>query len=291
MSKLATAYSADVPEFTTRFGVNALSPAIGAEIRDLDLSEKIDSETLAALRQVLLDRKVIFFRDQEITTEQHLEFARLFGEVEVHPFLPALPDYPEVLSLTHDRERPGRENIWHSDVTWRLEPSLGSVLRATEVPEHGGDTLFSCMYSAYEGLSDEIKSEINGRTAIHDFERFRFEMRMQGKSEAEIEEANKLYPEAEHPVVRTHPETGRKALYVNSAFTRRIVDLEPERSKELLDFLYSRAAIPEYQCRFRWQKNSIAFWDNRACQHYAVSDYWPAQRSVERVTIIGDRPR
>jgi taurine dioxygenase len=208
----------------------------------------------------------------------------------VHPFAPSKPGYPEVLAITHDREHPGRENTWHSDVTWRIEPSLGSVLRAVEVPPVGGDTLFADMYAAYEGLSDDVKAEIEGAIAMHDFGHFRTGMRRQGKSEAEIEAFNQAYPMVEHPVVRTHPETGRKALYVNAAFTQHIVGLEKDRSDALLRKLYAQAAIPEYQCRFHWETNSIAFWDNRASQHYAASDYWPAVRRMERVTVIGDRP-
>ena len=268
-----------------------LTPTIGAEISGIDLSKPMTAGLLAALRQALLDWKVIFFRDQDISTEEHLAFARAFGELEVHPFAPQKPGYPEVLAITHDRDSKGRENVWHSDVTWRLCPSLGSVLRALEVPEVGGDTLFSDMYAAYEGLSDEVKERIDGAVAIHDFAHFRKMMRNRGMSEAEIEEMNRKYPMAEHPVVRTHPETGRKGIYVNTAFTQYIVGMERAESDALLAHLYAQAAIPEYQCRFRWQKNSIAFWDNRACQHYAVSDYWPAVRRMERVTIIGDRPR
>ena len=268
-----------------------LTPTIGAEISGIDLSKPMTADLLAALRQALLEWKVIFFRDQDITTEAHLAFARQFGELEVHPFAPHKPGYPEVLAITHDRDSKGRENVWHSDVTWRLCPSLGSVLRAIEVPEVGGDTLFSDMYAAYEGLSDEVKEKIDGAVAIHDFAHFRKLMRSRGKSEAEIEEMNRKYPMAEHPVVRTHPETGRKGIYVNTAFTQYIAGMDRAESDALLAHLYAQAAIPEYQCRFRWQKNSIAFWDNRACQHYAVSDYWPAVRRMERVTIIGDRPR
>jgi taurine dioxygenase len=267
-----------------------LTPTIGAEVSGIDVSEPLDAATRLALRQALLDWKVLFFRNQDITTEQHLAFARNFGDLEVHPFAPSKPGYPEVLAITHDRERPGRENTWHSDVTWRIEPSLGSILRAVEVPPVGGDTLFSDMYAAYDGLSDAVKAEIEGAVAVHDFAHFRTGMRRRGKSEAEIEAFNTAYPMVEHPVARTHPETGRKALYVNAAFTQHIVGMEPARSEALLKHLYAQAAIPEYQCRFRWEANSIAFWDNRASQHYAASDYWPAVRRMERVTVIGDRP-
>jgi taurine dioxygenase len=267
-----------------------LTPTIGAEGSGVDLSQPLDDGTRGAIRQALLDWKVLFFRDQDITTEQHLAFAGNFGALEVHPFAPSKRGYPEVLAITHDRDRPGRENTWHSDVTWRLEPSLGSVLRAVEVPPVGGDTLFADMYAAYEGLSDEVKAAIEAAVAVHDFAHFRVGMRRQGKSEAEIEAFNTAYPMVEHPVVRTHPETGRKAIYVNAAFTQSIVGLDKPDSDALLKHLYAQAAIPEYQCRFRWETNSIAFWDNRASQHYAASDYWPAVRRMERVTIIGDRP-
>jgi taurine dioxygenase len=268
-----------------------LTPTIGAEVGGVDLKHAADAVTLAALRQALLDWKVLFFRDQDITTDQHVAFARAFGPLEVHPFAPHKEGYPEVLAITHGPGNRGRENTWHSDVTWRLEPSLGSILRAIEVPEVGGDTLFADMYAAYENLKDDVKAEIDGRTAIHDFNHFRRGLRKAGKSEAEIEELNKKFPEAEHPIVRTHPETGRKGLYVNAAFTMRIVGMEKDRSDSLLRHLYAQASIPEDQCRFRWRKNSIAFWDNRSTQHYAVSDYYPAIRKMERVTVVGDRPR
>jgi taurine dioxygenase len=267
-----------------------LTPTIGAEVSGIDLSQPLRAADKTALRQALLDWKVLFFRDQDITTEQHLAFAANFGALETHPFAPSKPGYPEVLAITHDRDSRGRENTWHSDVTWRLEPSLGSVLRALEVPPVGGDTLFADMYAAYEGLSDEVKAEIDGAVARHDFTHFRAGMRRRGVSEAEIEAFGAAFPNPIHPVVRTHPETGRKALYVNAAFTVEIVGMEKARSDKLLRRLYAQAAIPEYQCRFRWETNSIAFWDNRASQHYAASDYWPAVRRMERVTIVGDKP-
>ena len=270
--------------------LSPLTPTIGAEVEGIDLRRPLDAATLISMRQALLDWKVLFFRDQDITTEQHLEFARQFGALEIHPFAPSKPGYPEVLAITHDRDNRGRENTWHSDVTWRIEPSLGSVLRAIEVPEVGGDTLFADMVAAYEGLKDEVKEKIEGRAAVHDFAYFRAGMRKRGMSEADIDAFNRQYPKVEHPVVRTHPETGRKGLYVNAGFTQHIVGMDEQESKSLLRHLYAQAAVPEYQCRFRWRKNSIAFWDNRSSQHYAASDYWPAVRCMERVTIVGDRP-
>lgn len=270
--------------------VEPLTATIGAEISGVDLAERLNDATRDALYAALLEWKVIFFREQNITTDQHLAFARGFGGLEVHPFAKHKPDYPEVLAITHNRESRGKENFWHSDVTWRAEPSLGSVLRALEIPPRGGDTLFADMYAAYDGLSDEVKDRIDGRTAVHDFAFFRTVLKKRGASEAEIEAFNKKYPPVEHPVVRTHPDTGRKGLYVNGAFTQYITGMDRADSDALLDHLYQQARVPEYQCRFKWAVNSIAFWDNRACQHYAVSDYWPETRRMERVTIIGDKP-
>lgn len=267
-----------------------LTPTIGAEVEGVDLARPLDGRTVSALRQALLDWKVLFFRDQDITTEQHLAFARNFGELEVHPFAPQKPGYPEVLAITHDANSRGKENTWHSDVTWRLEPSLGSILRALEIPPVGGDTLFADMYAAYDGLSDEVKAKVEGKVAVHDFVNFRKGMPKRGVSEEEIAAFDRQYPRAEHPVIRTHPETGRKAIYVNAGFTQHIVGMEKAENNALLAHLYAQAAIPEYQCRFRWSKNAIAFWDNRSSQHYAASDYFPAVRRMERVTVVGDRP-
>ncbi|MCL4157280.1 UNVERIFIED_CONTAM: hypothetical protein GTU68_039581 [Idotea baltica] len=242
------------------------------------------------LRSALLDRKVIFFRDQDITTEQHLAFARNFGELEIHPFGSPDPEYPEIFRITHGPDTPGYENQWHSDVTWRLAPSLGSVLRMKTTPPAGGDTVFADMGAAYDGLPDEIKKEIDGKVARHDFDLFRRGLIKRGASAEEVAQFDSQYPNPHHPIVRTHPETGRRTLFVNTSFTREIVGMDPARSEQLLALLYQQASFPEYQCRFSWEPNSIAFWDNRSCQHYAISDYWPHARSVERATIIGDEP-
>ena len=272
------------------FIINRLSPTIGGEILGVDLSKTLEEETKALIYEALLVYKVIFFRDQDISTEQHINFSKNFGELEIHPFAPKKESFPEVLVITHNEKSRGRENTWHSDVTWRMEPSLGSVLRMIEKPEHGGDTLFADMYAAYDNLSEEIKEKLEGAISVHDFANFRNRLIKEGKSDEEIEAFNKQYPMPEHPVIRTHPDTKKKVIYVNAAFTQYIKDWDPEESQQMLNFLYSRASVPEYQCRFAWQDNSIAFWDNRACQHYANSDYWPNVRKVERVTIIGDRP-
>ena len=268
----------------SRFSAAPLTPGIGAEIDGVDLSCDLPDETIADIRRALLTYKVIFFRDQNITQEQHIAFARRFGDLEIHPITPKDQPNPEIFHLT---ARPGTSrgaNVWHSDVTWRETPSLGSVLRARIMPEVGGDTLFADMVAAYEGLSPSMKAWLCTLTAVHDGGIF---AALQGKPESSFHE---LYPPQEHPVVRTHPETGEQALYVNSAFTTHIKGLSREESDWLLKRLYAQASFPEYQCRFRWKVNSIAFWDNRVCQHYAVADYFPAPRAMERVTVVGDRP-
>jgi taurine dioxygenase len=262
-----------------------MSPTIGAELRGVSLAS-VDDETFDEIHRALLEYKVIFFRDQDITPEQHVTFARRFGELETHPFVPHREGHPEVMVLEKNDRIGGYENVWHSDVTWRLAPSLGSVLLAREVPEVGGDTLFSDMYAAYEGLSDRIRASLEGLRAVHDFTHTfgRF------MSAEELAKKQEEFPPAEHPIVRTHPETGRKGLYVNAAFTSHIVGMDKEESDRLLGLLYGQASVPEYQCRFRWRRHSVAFWDNRAVQHYAASDYFPQRRLMERVTIVGDVP-
>jgi len=264
-----------------------MSPTIGAEIGGVSLADEIDDQTFAEIRRALLEYKVIFFRDQDITPAQHVAFARRFGELEVHPFLPHRDGHPEVVVFKKDENLGGYENVWHSDVTWRLEPSLGSVLLAREVPPVGGDTLFCDMYAAYDGLDDELRESLDGLRAVHDFTKTFGRL----LTPEQLEEKRREYPPAEHPVVRTHPETGRKGLYVNAGFTSHIAGMERAESRRLLDILYRQATVPEYQCRFRWRPLSVAFWDNRAAQHYAASDYYPSRRWMERVTICGDAPR
>lgn len=267
-----------------------LTPTIGTEVHNIMLGSDLDPSCVDYLTALLVERKVLFFRDQDISMEEHIAFARLFGELEVHPFTANDTAYPEVIHLVNDEQRPPFINVWHSDVTWRAEPSLGSILRAREVPEVGGDTLFANMEAAYDALSDELKAQIDGLAAEHDNETFLRGMRQRGATEEEIEAKRAEFPPSIHPVVRTHPISGKKSIYVNRVFTRRIVNMDPQASAELLNELYLQAWIPDFQCRFRWRPNSFAFWDNRAAQHYAAADYWPARRAMERVTIMGDRP-
>ncbi|MGN6500170.1 MAG: TauD/TfdA dioxygenase family protein [Tsuneonella sp.] len=265
--------------------IHPLTPAIGAEILDIDLGAEDIAERIPAIRAALLEFGVIFFRDQHLTPEQHIAFARHFGDLEIHPATPKDQPNPEILRIAHGPDSRGQENAWHSDVTWREKPSLGSILRAVEVPEVGGDTLFANMHVAYERLSPQMKRLCEGLAAVHDIARV-FARRL-GKRPEELHEQ---YRPMRHPVIRTHPESGKPAIYVNTAFTSHIEGLSEKESRWLLDHLFATAADPEIQCRFRWRPGSIAFWDNRLCQHFAASDYFPARRVMERVTIAGDRP-
>jgi len=266
-----------------KIGVAPLGATLGAELHGVDLAD-LDDQTFEEIERAFYEYKVIFFRDQEISTAQHLDFAKRFGELEEHPFLDSKQGYENIVEFAKSEAVVGVENVWHHDVTWRLCPSLGSVLRAREVPRVGGDTLFSDMVAAYEGLDDETKAKLDGAVAVHDFSHS-FGMLMSPEKLAEFQEQ---YPPARHPVVRTHPRTGRPCLYVNAIFTSHIEGMERAESDALLERLFRQADVPEYQCRFRWQKNSIAFWDNIAVQHYAASDYDPEVRVMERVTVIGE---
>ena len=272
------------------FELHHLSPVIGTEVLGIDLAQSLSDEVVEFLQALLVERKVIFFRDQSLTAEQHIGFARRFGELEVHPFASNNDAYPELIHLDNGPDRPPTINIWHSDVTWREFPSLGSVLRAREVPEVGGDTLFANMEAAYDALPEDTRVRLDGLVAVHDNTPFLEGMRNQGASEEEIEAKRREFPPMRHPVVRTHPVSGRKSLYVNSAFTRYIEGMDSQASDLLLAQLYQQASIPDFQCRFRWRADSLAFWDNRGAQHYAAADYYPAVRKMERVTVIGDRP-
>ena len=271
------------------FDLQPMAPTIGAVVVGISMADPLDSETFAQLNRALLEWKVLFFRNQDIAPSQHSAFAANWGALESHPFArvrSAQPDAHEVLRLEKGPDAAGRENIWHSDVTWRANPSLGSVLRAIELPPLGGDTLWADMAAAYDCLGVEMQQLLGGLVAVHDW----INTFGRGMDPATRDALRPEFPAVEHPVVRTHPETGRKMLYVNAAFTQRIVGLSNDESERLLAFLYLQAGYPEYQCRFRWELGDVAFWDNRSTQHYASSDYHPQRRVMERITIVGDRP-
>ncbi|HWW34220.1 MAG TPA: TauD/TfdA family dioxygenase [Xanthobacteraceae bacterium] len=287
-----------------RIKTEPLSANIGAEVQGVDLT-KLDDTTFDQIHKAFLRHQVLFFRDQELTRERHLSFGRRFGELHIHPAAPSPEGYPAIMRIHADAastanldqlkagKRAVAGNFWHSDVSCDPEPPLGSILYLREVPEVGGDTLFSSMYAAYEALSGPMKRLLEELTAVHSGEhiyRARYpNNEVKDRSDYGYRGAGR-FPISEHPVLRTHPETKRTALYVNAGFTTRIKELEPDASQAILDFLFKHIQRPEFCCRFRWRKNSIAFWDNRCVQHYAVFDYFPAVRSGDRVTVKGDKP-
>ena len=268
------------------FDVTRLGSTIGAVLHGPDLTTELPDEVITEIARALADYKVIFFRDQPITAEQHLAFAKRFGDLEVHAFLGANQDNDELVRFEKSADVAGYENAWHQDVTWREAPSMGAILHGIEVPEVGGDTLFADMYAAYEGLPDGLRGRIEGLDVQHTFVKT-FGAFLDAEQRAKMLET---YPPPTHPMVCTHDVTGRKHLYLNRNFASHVVGMDREESRELIDLVCRQADYPEYQCRFRWEPHSVAFWDNRAVQHYATSDYWPQVRIMERASIIGARP-
>ncbi|HZB90482.1 MAG TPA: TauD/TfdA family dioxygenase [Stellaceae bacterium] len=264
--------------------VRKLTPVIGAEIAGVDLSKPLGNQTFQEIHDALIDNLVIFFRNQIVTPEQHKDFGRRFGELHVHPAVPGLEEHPEIFPIHADAntKRINGED-WHSDVSCDAEPPMGSILQLHVVPQCGGDTLFSNMYAAYDALSDGMKRFLAGLTAEHSGEAVY-------RGRYGYDDRNKTYPVSVHPVVRTHPVSGRDLLFVNSTFTTRIMELSRKESDAVLQFLFRHIETPEFQCRFTWQPNSIAFWDNRCAQHHAMWDYYPQTRHGHRVTVKGDKP-
>ncbi|MGW8949437.1 TauD/TfdA dioxygenase family protein [Streptomyces sp. NPDC055709] len=264
-------------------GIHPLTPHIGAEIDGVDLSLPIGEDLAEELRQALLEWKVVFFRDQHAFGPQsQLALSRVWGEPEPNPFFPKT-ETVGVSRLAKDAKAIGNKNIWHSDHSFMAAPALGSVLRAVEIPPSGGDTMWADMAAAYDNLSPETRERIDGLTAEHDWVHSWGAM----MTADQIAAHRRNLPPVEHPVVVRHPRTGRKLLYVNEPFTVRIVGLSDSESRDLLHELVLQARIPEYQVRFRWQPGSVAIWDNIATQHYAINDYYPRPRVMERIAIAG----
>jgi taurine dioxygenase len=268
--------------------VKRVAGTLGAEVEGVHLG-RVDDATFKELRSAFLEHQVLFFRDQELTREQHKSFGRRFGTLQIHPFLQPLrhQGHPEFVVLESDAQRPFVAEAWHSDVTFVDNPPLGSVLRCVTAPEYGGDTMWASMYAAYEALSDKMQRLLSVLVAIHDTART-FSRPNYGEHIGRTQAPDVI--SSEHPVVRTHPETGRKGLFVNSTFTASIKGMKPAESNALLYFLYRHIETPDFSCRFRWQPNSVAMWDNRCTQHRVCADNKTATRRMERITIDGDRP-
>lgn len=267
--------------------VHPLTPAIGAEISGVDLNQPVEPAVFDRIHHALTAHQVIFFRDQDLTVERHVAFGRLFGELAVHPNDPGLAGHPEVMIIHADgnSKRVAGER-WHSDVSCDSEPPMGSILHLHTVPPMGGDTLFSSMYAAYEALSEPMRAWLATLQAEHDgAPYYRSVNAIIGR-----DDGGRSYPKAVHPVIRTHPVSGRKSIFVNEMFTTRIVGLARDESEAVLAFLFRHVQRTEFQCRFRWAAHSIAFWDNRCTQHMAIWDYFPHTRSGYRVTVRGERP-
>jgi taurine dioxygenase len=270
------------------------SNGIGAEVSGVDLAAPLSDAQVAEIEQALVDHKVLFFRDQDMTSQQQLAFGRCFGPLEIHPFasfktFTSPPGEPELIIVEAFPENPMVAEAWHSDVTWRETPAMASILRATEVPEAGGDTMWADMAAAYDDLDDATQRHLSSLVAIHDWHQFREVLHMTGATPAQIAELVERFPPMEHPVVRTHPVSGAKIIYVNGNFTVKIKGMSDSESDALLQRLYKLAETPAYHARTHWQPGSVAFWDNRSTQHSVVGGV-KGYRRMERVTVAGDRP-
>jgi taurine dioxygenase len=272
--------------------IDPIAGALGAEVDGVDLSHPLDSETVAALRRGLLDHLVLFFRDQDLTPAALLAAARQFGTPIEYPFVKGIEGYPEVIEVAKlEHERVNFGGIWHSDTTYLETPPMGTLLAAREVPPAGGDTLFANMYLACEALSDGMRAMLGRLTAISSSGKADASRTREDRIRSAPKDNGGRVLEAEHPVLRTHPETDRKALYVNIAHTARFGGMTAAESAPLLGYLFQHQTKPQFTCRFRWRPGSLAFWDNRAAQHNPINDYHGHRRIMHRVTLAGDRPR
>ena len=272
--------------------ITPISAALGAQIDGVDLTQPLSLEHRDAIEQALLVHQVIFFRNQPVTPQQQARFAANFGDLHIHPIYPNVPEQPEVLVLDTAVTDVRDNAVWHTDVTFLPTPALGAVLSAKQLPAFGGDTLWASGIAAFEGLSKPLQGLLEGLTATHDFTKS-FPLERFGSTPEDLarwEQTRKNNPPLSHPVIRTHPVNGRKALFVNEGFTTRINELSDQESEAILKLLFAHATRPEYTIRWRWQENDVAFWDNRVTQHYAVDDYRPNRRVMHRATILGDAP-
>jgi len=270
--------------------ITPFGEALGAEIAGVDLREDISDELFAEIRKALVEYQVVFFRGQAIEPAHQKALAERFGPLQTHPAYATVEGFPEITVLESTAEKPTKIEKWHTDMTFRPHPPLATMLRSRIVPAVGGDTLFASMPAAYDALSPQMQDFLRNLSAVHDFSHgFRESLEEQGGRER-LARAVADNPPVEHPVIRTHPENGRRLIFVNELFTTHIVGLNRDESEYLLSFLFNHIKAPEFSCRFRWEPDCIALWDNRSTQHKPVNDYFPANRRMERITIDGDRP-
>jgi taurine dioxygenase len=263
---------------------------LGAEIQGVDLTQSLDAATFKVIEDAFVQHELLVFHDQPISSYQQIEFAKMFGELSVHPFSPNSDETPELIIFDNDADNPPfSTDVWHSDETFRANPPMATMLHGLIIPEVGGDTVFASMTSAYEGLSDRMKYFISGLECVHDFKPFRALFGADEKSKADLRFFEDRYPPIVHPVIRKHPISGKPVLYVNPQFSIRIKGMEESESRNLLNQLFDLARIPELQFRHRWRVDTLVIWDNRSTQHYAVHDYFPQRRKLDRVTIQGDK--
>jgi len=272
------------------FEIEPMGPTIGAQLHGIDFAKPLDEETFSRLESALVKHKVIFARDQTLNTSEQVALGYLFGELEVHPFRPQ-GVHPEIMVLDNHKDNPVfSTDVWHSDTTFRLQPTKYSILKCDICPQVGGDTLWADMQAAFSGLSPAIKDMIRPLRAVHDFLNFRALFKDTDEDRARLREMEIKFPNPTHPVVRTHPVTLGQAIYVNPQFTKHIEGMSGPESESLLALLYEQAHVPEYQFRLKWSPGTITFWDNQSTQHYACNDYYPNRRRMERVAVVGDVP-
>lgn len=272
--------------------VTRVARALGAVVSGVDISKDLEQSMVDRLGELLVEHQILFFREQPISPEAQARFAARFGSLHVHPIYPVLPEIPEILLLdNHASFLPDNDN-WHTDVTFSETPPLAGILAAKRIPSSGGDTLWSSNFAAYDALSEPLRRFLDGLTAQHSIAKSFPPERWQSDPafKERYERAVAKHPPVRHPVVRTHPVSGRKALFVNEGFTTHINELSAEESRALLAFLYTHSARPEFTVRWRWQVDDVAFWDNRVTQHYAIADYLPERRTMHRATVNGDKP-
>ena len=274
------------------FQINKLTPNIGAEIVGNNLFDNLTNTFCDKIYKTLIENKVIFFRNQEITNDQHIKFAKSFGEIEPpHPVYPHVEQYPEIVLLENDENRPPDTDVWHTDVTFKPNPPFASVLYSKIIPSSGGDTLWSCLSSIYDALPNDIKKYLETLSAVHDMGDFRNTFTKNeaiGKAE-KLNEGFKKFGSSIHPIIKIHPISKKKIIYINPGFTTHIVGLNSTDSNNLLNYLFTFMNKPEFQIRFKWSEQTIAMWDNRCTMHYAIGDYMPFHRKMHRVTVLNDQ--